>query len=567
MERALIPPPTFSALLSIGPVQEALFSTLTTVELLLQVAPLSREGKQWVGDELLRAGGGDVLGHGIRAADVAAGIHVKLLHRFAVVPRARVLLAPATYRLVAGDKENAAHLLNGLRPADPAWGSEGYAEAEAAYITWVPQWRLGFGPLELAAGVKLVGQEGVELDCEQVGLKAHAARAEGASIVSVHFPQGVEIDAPGPLADDRQPLALQARTLRSWISRSPAECREQLLDGAAQEAVRTHEGLPILPIRRVFYSSFASPQMQVQLPVGHYILDLRAEEPPHVPELPNEKLRVCRWLKSGTQSRLINQHSPQSWFATPKPLAQQRLSAADCEYLGLDDRTHELVRGPGASRTKCKFYCIPMSADGPEYSPTNRPGMGGSAIVVERGAGPAMQEQNVLLVSVNSSKAYALSMENCTSTGSAIVVPRGASLVMEDCRVFGSGGNGVHCQSGKVEATRCIIEDNAEHGVNVFRGEAKLVECVVRNNGQHGLYVANYAGQAACKLMGGTISGNTEHGVLAAGGKVTVAAAEHSEDPPVDRPQTVSSGNGEHDWATSGGEIEGLAEGIQVVAL
>ena len=151
--------------------------------------------------------------------------------------------------------------------------------------------------------------------------------------------------------------------------------------------------------------------MHVQLPVdAHYILDLRAEEPPHVPdreELPDEELRVCKWGKSGTQSKLINQHSPQSWYATPKPLAQQRLSAADCEYLGLDERTHESVRGAG---TKCKIYCIPMSTDGPEYSPTSRPGMGGSAIVVGRlgAAAPAMiAEGNVSLVSVYSSKAHA----------------------------------------------------------------------------------------------------------------------------------------------------------------
>jgi len=56
------------------------------------------------------------------------------------------------------------------------------------------------------------------------------------------------------------------------------------------------------------------------------------------------------------------------------------------------------------------------------------------------------------------------------------------------------------------------------------------------------------------------------HGVLAyRSGKVTVTPAEHKE---VDRPQTVSARNGEHDWATQrGGEIKGLAEGIQVAAI
>ena len=49
------------------------------------------------------------------------------------------------------------------------------------------------------------------------------------------------------------------------------------------------------------------------------------------------------------------------------------------------------------------------------------------------------------------------------------------------------------------------------------------------------------------------------------------AAGERSEEtassPAVDRPQTVSSGNGDHDWATGNmfgllGAIEGLADGI-----
>jgi len=47
-----------------------------------------------------------------------------------------------------------------------------------------------------------------------------------------------------------------------------------------------------------------------------------------------------------------------------------------------------------------------------------------------------------------------------------------------------------------------------------------------------------------------------------------VAAVEHSEKVTADRPQTVSSGNGGPEWVTRwGGVIEGLAEGIQVVAL
>ena len=55
----------FSALFSIGPVQEALFSTLTTAELLLKFEGLNRECKSWVDDEVLHAGGGVAHGRGI----------------------------------------------------------------------------------------------------------------------------------------------------------------------------------------------------------------------------------------------------------------------------------------------------------------------------------------------------------------------------------------------------------------------------------------------------------------------------------------------------------------------
>ena len=152
-----------------------------------------------------------------------------------------------------------------------------------------------------------------------------------------------------------------------------------------------------------------------------------------------------------------------------------------------------------------------------------------------------------------------LTMEKCTSTGNPIAVAAGASLVMEDCRVFAAtcgnlGGVGVYCE-GTLEATRCIFEDHSSDGVHVVRGEAKLMECTVQNNGRHGLSVTHHGAKAF--LEGGTISGNKQHGVLTGRAKVIVAAAEHCE-------QTVSSGNGEHSWATQyGGKIAGLAEGIQ----
>ena len=125
----------------------------------------------------MHAGGGEVQGRGIRAADVVAGIHAQLLYRFAAVPSARVLLAPAVYALVPRDVWNAAHVLNELRPAWLAgytWGTEkpeGDDEARAANNAWRPQWRPGYGPLPLAAGVTLVGQEGVVLSGGRAGCR------------------------------------------------------------------------------------------------------------------------------------------------------------------------------------------------------------------------------------------------------------------------------------------------------------------------------------------------------------------------------------------------------------
>jgi len=77
------------------------------------------------------------------------------------------------------------------------------------------------------------------------------------------------------------------------------------------------------------------------------------------------------------------------------------------------------------------------------------------------------------------------------------------SLVMEDCRVFCSDGDGVYCEAvgvaasselevgeseSKLEMLRCIIEGNRGNGVDNQGGQVKLVDCAVRNNKRHGLY-------------------------------------------------------------------------------
>ena len=216
------PPLTFSALFSIGPAQEALFATLTRVELLLKVRALNRECRDWVDVELVHASGGDalgcgirqadvaagiqrrhsvaavvLLGRGIRPADVAAGIHVALLRRFAAEPGVRVLLHPAVYEL-EGDEQNAAHLHNEPRGEEP----DGYGDASEeaweeydAWEQWEAEWREGYGPLQIAVGVTIVGQElhGVQLEGDQARLQV---RTESVRFVSMTFPRGVEIGSP-----------------------------------------------------------------------------------------------------------------------------------------------------------------------------------------------------------------------------------------------------------------------------------------------------------------------------------------------------------------------------------
>ena len=211
------PPPSFSALFSIGPVQEALFETLTRPQLLKLVRTLSTECRDWVDAELRHA---DASGLAIRPADLAAGLQVPLLQHFVRIEGARVLLPAAEY-LLEGDRENAAHLLNELRPARPAdfgrrlqprgsWqGEDGavrtlsqlhaytaYNQALAAHRRWEPEWRQGYGPLCCAADVTLVGEEGVVIEGDLIRLEVET---KGVHVESLHLPMGVDIRVGGSL--------------------------------------------------------------------------------------------------------------------------------------------------------------------------------------------------------------------------------------------------------------------------------------------------------------------------------------------------------------------------------
>ena len=399
----IVATPTFADVFDVGPCHEALFENFSHKELVrLARGVANSELRDLVVTYLER--------YPIRAADVAAGEHVALLHRLASVQSSTVRLLPATYRLEAADTQNAAHVLR-PRPARPGPpqgepGSEGWLATRAAYgewARWEPSFRVGLGPLKIAAGVQIIGQEGAVLDVGDVGF------------VCKDYDNGGALGAP-----------------------------------------------------------------------------------------------IC-------------------WGAHFKAV------------------------------TFSRGVVIPGDVPSPRVT-----------------------------------------ISECAVTGREIRVLFGANLAMKDCRIFGVMGNGMHCEGGQTEVTRCTFENNAGSGVRVGTTThgCTLTECVLRNNERHGVVVA---GRGTVKLSGGTVSGNQMNGVLAQngedlrrrhrfaagngrGGKVNVEAAEvlsgaDSESEETEYKPTVCTDNELHNWAVEErvmagglcmrkeGEIEGLAEGVHVVAV
>ena len=200
------PPPDFSAVFSIGPCQEQLFATLTRPQLLQM--RVDAETRQWVDEELARS---DVGGLTMRPADVEVNpipwaanwgigrlpatapsralVQDALLHHYASIPNARILLPPATYRLQAADERCEAHF------RAPTSGGGG---RRLAVDLW---YRLGIGPLKIAAGVTLIGQDGVVFEGAE-----HMQRLEvtvgGVTFESLHFAYGMDIrDTTGTNAE------------------------------------------------------------------------------------------------------------------------------------------------------------------------------------------------------------------------------------------------------------------------------------------------------------------------------------------------------------------------------
>ena len=90
----------FTTVFAIGPIQLALYDALDH-KALARLARSSAENAKSVGAYVEH---GTAAGRGIRAADVAAGVHAALLHKLAAVPGARLELPPATYTQVRGGR-------------------------------------------------------------------------------------------------------------------------------------------------------------------------------------------------------------------------------------------------------------------------------------------------------------------------------------------------------------------------------------------------------------------------------------------------------------------------------
>ena len=98
----------------------------------------------------------------MRPADVRAGLHVPMLRHYAAIEGARILLTAATFELLPS--QSSFEQPNG-------------------------------GMLQIAAGVTLVGQEGVVL----TGHNRQLVQSEGVRFESLHLPQGVVIRKGGSL--------------------------------------------------------------------------------------------------------------------------------------------------------------------------------------------------------------------------------------------------------------------------------------------------------------------------------------------------------------------------------
>ena len=124
------------------------------------------------------------------------------------IPRREIRLAKGAYNF--GNRTNSAHVLE-RRGAQPEYVSLDMTAAQQhdpehlkkalaslAWQRWTPKWREGYGAaLSIAAGVSIVGQEGVRFEGDGHQDEETArfeVRTEGVNFDSLHFPHGLEVE-------------------------------------------------------------------------------------------------------------------------------------------------------------------------------------------------------------------------------------------------------------------------------------------------------------------------------------------------------------------------------------
>jgi len=130
----------------------------------------------------------------IRPIDVSNGKHVELLQGLCRMENLRIVLSPGVYNF--GDSNDPMHINNHPRPDQPDLLAAAFPlspailEAQHVWEIWEPDWKQGFGPLQFAQGVTLVGQEGVELLGSASKMEVHCADV---SFESLNFTAGLEL--------------------------------------------------------------------------------------------------------------------------------------------------------------------------------------------------------------------------------------------------------------------------------------------------------------------------------------------------------------------------------------
>jgi len=198
MDDASLAEGAFVRALAIGPVAEAIYGHLSRPQL-MRLGAACVELREWVDNFLAHENE-----HGVRRADVSAGCHVAVLRKLAALPGRTVFLSPGEY-CIDGDRNE----LGQWQPLS-GFGAAAAARDHANRNAVAGVWRRGYGPLEIAKGVRLVGR------AEQVVFMG----AEAAFLVHAVGIQLVGLDLPGLTVGRTGQCGLHGCTVGGHVDRA-----------------------------------------------------------------------------------------------------------------------------------------------------------------------------------------------------------------------------------------------------------------------------------------------------------------------------------------------------------